>query len=41
MGAAAGIPADLMQGLVGVAASTALFRLLYKVPALRERFWKG
>ena len=40
-GAAAAIPANLMQGLVGVAASTVLFRLLYQVPALRERFWKG
>jgi len=40
-GAAAAIPANLMQGLVGVAASVVLFRLLYKVPALRERFWKG
>ena len=41
VGAAAAIPANLMQGLVGVAASVVLFRLLYKVPALRERFWKG
>ena len=40
-GAAAAIPANLMQGLVGVAASTLLFRLLHNVPALRERFWKG
>ena len=40
-GAAAAIPANLMQGVVGVAASVVLFRLLYKVPALRERFWKG
>ena len=40
-GAAAAIPANLMQGIVGVAASVVLFRLLYKVPALRERFWKG
>ena len=40
-GAAAAIPANLMQGLVGVVASVVLFRLLYKVPALRERFWKG
>lgn len=40
-GAAAAIPANLMQGLVGVAASTLLFRLLYQIPALRERFWKG
>ena len=40
-GAAAAIPANLMQGLVGVAVSVVLFRLLYKVPALRERFWKG
>jgi len=30
-----------MQGLVGVAASVVLFRLLWQVPALRERFWKG
>ena len=41
VGAAAAIPANLMQGLVGVAASGVLFRLLYKVPALRDRFWKG
>lgn len=41
VGAAAAIPANLMQGLVGVAASVVLFRLLYRVPALRERFWKG
>lgn len=41
VGAAAGIPADLMQGLMGAAISMALFRLLYRVPALRERFWKG
>ena len=41
MGAAAGIPADLMQGLMGVIISVVLFRLLYEVPALRERFWKG
>ena len=40
-GAAAAIPANLMQGLVGVAASVVLFRLLWQVPALRERFWKG
>ena len=40
-GAAAAIPANLMQGLVGVIVSVVLFRLLYKVPALRERFWKG
>ena len=40
-GAAAAIPANLMQGLVGVAAAVVLFRLLWKVPALRERFWKG
>lgn len=41
IGAAAGIPADLMQGLLGVVISIALFRLLYRVPALRDRFWKG
>ena len=41
IGAAAAIPANLMQGLVGVIVSVVLFRLLYKVPALRERFWKG
>lgn len=41
LGAAAGIPADLMQGLMGVIISVVLFRLLYRVPALRERFWKG
>ena len=41
VGAAAAIPANLVQGLVGVVASVVLFRLLYKVPALRERFWKG
>ncbi|MBR5536536.1 MAG: ECF transporter S component [Clostridia bacterium] len=41
IGAAAAIPANLMQGLVGVVASVVLFRLLYKVPALRDRFWKG
>ena len=40
-GAAAAIPANLMQGLVGVVASVVLFRLLWQVPALRERFWKG
>ena len=40
-GAAAAIPATLLQGLVGVVASVVLFRLLYQVPALRERFWKG
>ena len=40
-GAAAAIPANLMQGLVGIAASVVLFRLLWQVPALRERFWKG
>ncbi len=41
IGAAGGIPADLMQGLMGVVISIVLFRLLYRVPALRERFWKG
>ena len=41
VGAAAAIPANLMQGLVGVVAAVVLFRLLYRVPALRERFWKG
>ena len=41
VGAAAAIPANLVQGPVGVVASVVLFRLLYKVPALRERFWKG
>lgn len=40
-GAAASIPANLMQGLVGLIAAVVLFRLLYKVPALRDRFWKG
>lgn len=40
-GAAAAIPANLTQGLVGVAAAVVLYRLLYQVPALRERFWKG
>lgn len=40
-GAAAAIPANLMQGLVGVAAAVVLFRLLCQVPALREQFWKG
>ena len=40
-GAAAAIPANLMQGLVGVVAAVALFRLLWQVSALRERFWKG
>ena len=40
-GAAAAIPANLMQGLVGVVAAVVLFRLLYRVSALRERFWKG
>ena len=41
IGAAAAIPANLMQGLVGVIVAVVLFRLLYQVPALRERFWKG
>lgn len=41
VGAAGGIPADLMQGLMGVIISVVLFRLLYQVPTLRERFWKG
>ena len=41
VGAAAAIPANLVQGAVGVAVSVVLFGLLYKVPALRERFWKG
>ena len=41
VGAAASIPANLMQGLVGTVAAVALFRLLWQVPALRERFWIG
>lgn len=41
IGAASAIPANLMQGLVGVIASVVLFRLLVQVPALRERLWKG
>ncbi len=41
LGAAAGIPADLVQGAFGVVISVVLFRLLYCVPALRQRVWKG
>ena len=40
-GAVTSIAGNLMQGLVGCIISILLYRLLVKVPAVRERSWKG
>ena len=40
-GAIASIPGNLMQGVVGIAVSTALFLALSRVPDLEKYFWKG
>ncbi len=40
-GAAASIPGNGMQGILGAVIAVALYRLLWQVPALRQRFWKG
>ncbi|MEA5040522.1 MAG: ECF transporter S component [Clostridiaceae bacterium] len=41
LAAAASIPNNLVQALVGIIMSTVLFRALSRVPEFRERIWKG
>lgn len=41
MAAAASIPNNCVQALVGIVISAVIFRLLYQLPELRCRIWKG
>ena len=41
LAAAASIPNNLVQGAAGIAISIPLYRVLSKIPQLRQYFWKG
>ena len=41
LAAAASIPNNCVQGLVGIVLSVLLFRLLSRAPEIRRRIWKG
>ncbi len=40
-GAIASVPGNSMQGLLGAVIAVVLYRLLWQVPAVRQRIWKG
>ncbi len=40
-GTTASIPGNAMQGILGAVIAVVFYRLLWQVPALRQRFWKG